>query len=314
MNELGEKGRPFFFVIDFLGENPVIMLPDELDENDVEIEIPGFSNQKGKTNKTVQFYFNKFPVDFDVYQNAFERVKHSINRGDTFLLNLTFPTKIETDLSLRDIFAFSKAKYKIRFRDQFVVFSPEPFVNTVDNTISTFPMKGTIDAGIPDAVAILMNDTKEIAEHNTIIDLLRNDLSRVAEKVRVKDFRYIENIKTHEKEILQTSSKITGILPDGWQKSLGDMIFSMLPAGSISGAPKLKTLEIIREVEVSPRGFFTGIFGYFDGQDLDTAVMIRFIERTTDGLVFRSGGGITCFSDCKKEYNELIDKVYVPIV
>ena len=87
----------------------------------------------------------------------------------------------------------------------------------------------------------------------------------------------------------------------------------MLPAGSISGAPKKKTLEIIEEAEGYDRGFFTGVFGYFDGRNLDSAVMIRFIERQGDQLVFKSGGGVTSFSECKQEYVELIDKVYVPI-
>jgi len=85
-----------------------------------------------------------------------------------------------------------------------------------------------------------------------------------------------------------------------------------LPAGSVSGAPKHKTLEIIKKAENYERGYFTGVCGYFDGKNLDSCVMIRFIEQK-NGLVFKSGGGITANSIAQNEYQELINKVYVPI-
>ena len=86
---------------------------------------------------------------------------------------------------------------------------------------------------------------------------------------------------------------------------------SMLPAGSISGAPKKKTVEIITEAEGYDRGYYTGVFGCFDGENLDSAVMIRFIEKQESGeLLFKSGGGLTVYSDPDSEYREMIDKVY----
>jgi len=94
---------------------------------------------------------------------------------------------------------------------------------------------------------------------------------------------------------------------------LGDILFSLLPAGSISGAPKAKTLEIINQAEGYNRGFYTGICGWFDGENFDSAVMIRFIEQNGENLIFKSGGGITAQSELTKEYEELIQKVYVPI-
>jgi len=87
----------------------------------------------------------------------------------------------------------------------------------------------------------------------------------------------------------------------------------LLPAGSITGAPKPKTMEIIDQAEGYERGFYTGICGCFDGENLDSAVMIRFIEQEGEQLIFKSGGGITSQSDLNKEYEELIQKVYVPI-
>jgi para-aminobenzoate synthetase component 1 len=108
---------------------------------------------------------------------------------------------------------------------------------------------------------------------------------------------------------LQVSSEITGELPATYLSGLGDILFKMLPAGSVSGAPKQLTLAIIRQAEQEPRGYYTGVFGYFDGKELDSAVMIRFIEENNGKKYFRSGGGITVFSDPQKEYNEVIDKI-----
>jgi para-aminobenzoate synthetase component 1 len=87
----------------------------------------------------------------------------------------------------------------------------------------------------------------------------------------------------------------------------------MLPAGSVTGAPKLETVRIIKESENYERGWYTGIFGVFDGKSLDSGVMIRFIEKKGNDFYFKSGGGITYMSDPLKEYEELITKVYVPV-
>ncbi len=313
MNEYGLDKIPFVFLIDFDKQKLAIFRIEELEKNNIWISIPEFSNKKNSKEK-IDFEFKKFPIDFDHYQHAYEIVRSAIKRGDTFLLNLTFPTNLKTNLSLDKIFEHSTAKYKLKFKNQFVVFSPEPFIQIKENKISSYPMKGTMDASIKNAEKKLMEDIKEVSEHNTIVDLIRNDLSMVAKNVKVEKFRYIEKIKTHEKELLQTSSEISGELPANWQETLGDIIFKILPAGSISGAPKKKTIEIIREAEGYDRGYFTGVFGYFDGTNLDSAVMIRFIEKQGEDFIFKSGGGITYFSDCEQEYRELIDKVYVPII
>ncbi len=113
--------------------------------------------------------------------------------------------------------------------------------------------------------------------------------------------------------LLQVSSEISGVLENNWHERIGDILLSLLPAGSISGAPKRKTIEIIKTVEDYHRGFFTGVFGYFDGNQLDSAVMIRFIEKSGDQLIYKSGGGITIDSDVTREYEEMLEKVYVPV-
>jgi para-aminobenzoate synthetase component 1 len=174
-------------------------------------------------------------------------------------------------------------------------------------------MKGTIDASLTDAENVILSDEKELSEHVTIVDLIRNDLSAVAKNVDVNRFRYVEKIETSQKDLLQVSSEIVGDLSGDYASGIGSILVSLLPAGSVSGAPKKKTLQIIREAEKERRGYYTGVFGYFDGINLDSAVMIRFIEQEGEQFYYRSGGGITAQSEAEKEYQEVIDKIYVPV-
>ena len=164
-----------------------------------------------------------------------------------------------------------------------------------------------------DARRLVMNDRKEAAEHATIVDLIRNDLSMVSEQVTVTRYRFCDCLETNKGPILQTSSEICGVLPEDYLSHIGDIVFRLLPAGSITGAPKPKTMEIIAEAENYERGFYTGVMGYFDGRNLDSAVMIRFIEQENGHLYFKAGGGITSKSALESEYNEVIQKIYVPI-
>ena len=209
----------------------------------------------------------------------------------------------------------------------FVCFSPETFVRIKGGRIYSYPMKGTLDASLPNAEKLLMEDRKEAAEHATIVDLIRNDLSRVAEDVRVDKYRYIDVLHTNKGNILQTSSEISGRLPEDYPHHLGEILDAQLPAGSITGAPKDKTMQIIQEAEGYDRSFYTGIMGIYDQGELNSAVMIRFVEeeaspsKTEKGknpevsreLYFKAGGGITSKSDCRKEYEEVIQKIYLPI-
>ena len=317
MNRYGAAKTPFLFIIDFEGAEAYIKKLSEVDPQEIQYDIRGKQNaptihSKLGINKAITF--TKNPMPYGQYQQAFDQVLENINFGNSYLLNLSALTPIETNLSLQEIFAHSKATYKLWFRDQWVVFSPEIFIQIEEGNISSYPMKGTIDAAIPNAEAIILADPKETAEHNTIVDLIRNDLSTVAKNVRVERFRYIDTLQTLDKTLLQVSSKIVGDLPTDYAHKIGELIFKLLPAGSISGAPKKKTIEIIKATENYERGFYTGIVGIFDGQNLDSGVMIRFIERIDDQLYFKSGGGITTFSQAEAEYQELIDKVYVPIV
>lgn len=312
MNQMGAEGRSFVFLIDFDFEKPLIF--DCADSSKLLWKTPEFSNSNshGKDAPS-EIQWDIYPVDFKEYERAFSVVQNHIHNGDTYLLNLTMPSRVETNLSLGEMFHLSNAPYKIWLKDQFVCFSPEKFIRIQDGIISSFPMKGTIDANIRDAEQKLLNDKKEVAEHHTIVDLIRNDLSIVATNVKVKQLMYIDRIYTNRADLLQMSSQISGNLPHNYQQSIGSIVSKLLPAGSICGAPKAKTVEIIKNTELQDRGYFTGIFGVFDGINLDSCVLIRYMEQDTNQLTFKSGGGITFLSDCLSEYNELIQKVYVPI-
>ena len=315
-----------FFLIDFEGN---IFIEEVKNLKNIYFSFPSLTYPLIHSFTHQPIYLKKHPIPFERYKKAFDEVIEEIKKGNTYLLNLTFPTKIETNLNLLEIYKIAKAPFKLYFKDQFVCFSPERFVKIKNNRIYTYPMKGTIEASIPNAKEKILSNIKEMAEHTMVVDLLRNDLGIIGKSVRVNKFRFVDKIKAGEKELLQVSSEIEATLPNNWSKNWLELILQMLPAGSISGTPKKKTVEIIKKVEGYQRGYYTGIFGITDEKTfLDSAVIIRYIERDEKremrkiphpssliphSYIYKSGGGITIDSEAKKEYKELIDKVYIPI-
>jgi len=312
MNRLGQEKVPFLFMVDFEMMNPLIIKLNEVDPKEILYSIQGFTNSNINSPKGL-VSMEKSPGSLLDYKKKFDMVLGHLEYGDTFLTNLTVKTEVKLGSSLYDIFSQSEAKYKLLFKNQFLVFSPETFVQIKEGKIYAYPMKGTIDASIKNAKEKILSDKKELAEHVTIVDLIRNDLSQVASHVVVTRFRYLDEVRTWKKNLLQVSSEVCGELDADYANYLGSILLKLLPAGSVSGAPKPKTLEIIKAVEGEIRGYYTGVFGYFNGNDLDSGVMIRFIENREGKYFYRSGGGITTQSDVEAEYQETIDKVYVPV-
>ena len=331
-NKIGKERNPTLFIIDYQKEYyHIYNLEDLLNnkDNNILFEIADMSNisnikdkQKQKTQNNI-YDVEQNPISFNTYKEKFDTILNHIKDGNSYLLNLTQPTilKSKKKLDLKEIFYNNQAPFKLYFSDDnisFVCNSPEEFVSISNNTIYTYPMKGTIE--IKDDKKLkkdinyykdkLLNNPKEIAEHTMIVDLLRNDLGKIGSQVRVEDFRYISKIKAGKKELLQTSSKISAKLNKNWQDRLGDILDSLLPAGSITGTPKSSTMKIIEEIEGYDRGYFSGIFGYFDGKSLKSAVMIRYIEQDKNSTIYKSGGGITCDSKVEEEYQEMLDKIY----
>jgi len=311
---LAAQQKAFLFVADFECTE-FLVVENPLQQTEVLFDIPSASNVNKDFFHAEDKCFTFQPETFERYSQRFDIVEKGLRRGDSFLTNLTVKTPVRGALSLKEIFMMTDACYSLYVPNRFVCFSPECFVTiSSDGQISTHPMKGTIDASIPHAREIILADKKESAEHATVVDLLRNDLSMFAEKVRVERYRYVTELHTNRAHILQTSSEIVGQLPTDWRNHLGQILTSMLPAGSVSGAPKPRTVQLIKEAEGEPRGFYAGVFGYFDGQTLDSGVIIRYIEQDSEGRKFyRSGGGITAMSNARNEYDEVMEKIYLPV-
>ncbi len=314
MDSYGASRRPFLFVISYDAQRAYVWPADAI-PGGVAFQLPSTSRVPPVVPLPEQIGFDvEAPTPQD-YARAFHHVHEEICAGNSYLLNLCARSRLRTNLRLRDFFHHASAPYKLLVEgseEKFCCFSPEPFVLIHAGEISSYPMKGTISADLPDAEHRLLADEKERCEHATIVDLIRNDLSRVSTRVHVPRYRYVERVETARKSIFQTSSEVRGSLPEGWEQQLGSMLAQLLPAGSISGAPKRKTCEIIAEAERMERGFYTGVFGYFDGTALESAVCIRFVEQQGEELFYKSGGGITAMSELQSEYEELVSKVYVP--
>ena len=313
MDRLSAEETPFLFIIDFMAEQVNVFQEHEILENGIQVQFRNFSKSRKNAKTDQELILKAFPETLQEYETGFNLVQKNLKLGNSYLTNYTRKTKIETNLSLEEIFYISEAKYKVLYRDQFVCFSPETFVEIKNGRIYTHPMKRTNDAAVENAVQELKNSAKEKAEHYTVVDLLRNDLSMVADNVRVDEFQRIDLIRTRQKNLYAMSSEISGDVKPEFQKKTGSLIKKLLPAGSILGAPKPKTLEIILESEGYGRGFYTGICGWFDGENLDSCVMIRFIENEDGEYFFKSGGGITHMSKLEDEYEEMKNKIYVPI-
>ncbi|WP_447639802.1 MULTISPECIES: aminodeoxychorismate synthase component I [Chitinophagaceae] len=313
MDKWFAQGKPFFFLLDYRVENGDCVLLEDIYPNEIQYVTPIGNNIVCESIPDKNLVFQKSPESFETYKKKFDQVKNVIQQGDSYLLNLTCATPIQTNYSLQELFHTGQSKYKLYYKDRFTHFSPETFITIKEQNIATFPMKGTIDASLDNAEQTILNDQKEKTEQYIITDLLRNDLSIVANNVEVKKFRYLDRIETNHKPLYQVSTHIEGTIKPEWQQSAGSIFSRLLPAGSICGAPKKKTLESIEDIEDYQRHFYTGVWGIFDGQQLDSCVIIRIIEKQQGQFVFMSGGGITTSSAAEKEYQEMIDKIYVPI-
>lgn len=314
MNNLAMQGVPFLFIIDYEGKHAMVEPESEVNANELRYCFNGKGNATQTAypaNKGIEWRIEP-PTEAE-YQHSFNIVRNAMLAGNSYLANLTCRIGLRTNLSLTDLYNAAEARYRLWMKDKLVCFSPETFVKIAQGEISSYPMKGTAEDLSPSSTEQLLANEKEAAEHATIVDLIRNDLSMVAYDVHVERYRYVERLNTHRGPLLQTSSEIRGRLMPHLMQRPGDVIFSQLPAGSITGAPKKKTVEIIAEAENYHRDFYTGVMGRWDNGELDSAVMIRFIDQCHGKLFFKAGGGITAKSNWKDEYHEVIEKVYAPI-
>jgi anthranilate/para-aminobenzoate synthase component I len=197
-------------------------------------------------------------MSFEEYRRGFDIVHCHLHGGNSFLVNYTCATPVDTDLTLRQVFDHARAPYRLWVNDSFVVFSPEIFVRITDGFIYSHPMKGTMDATLPDARERLLADPKEIAEHVMLMDLGRNDVGRVADigSVKITENMIIERYS----HVMHIVSSVEGRLREGMSNL--DVLRATFPAGTLSGAAKVRAMEIIDELEPSKRGIYGGAVGY----------------------------------------------------
>ncbi len=251
------------------------------------------------------------------YAHAFDRVKNYILEGDCYQVNLAqrFSAQAKGDgwlayKKLREISPAPFMAYMQLPHLEVLSASPERFLQVVGQHVETRPIKGTrprSDDAIEDAKQAieLQNSLKDRAENLMIVDLLRNDIGKNCEigSVKAEKLFQLQSFAN----VHHLVSIVTGKLAQG--KSALDLLRGCFPGGSITGAPKLRAMQIIDELEPSPRGLYCGAIGYigFDG-NMDTNIAIRTAVYTQNEVSFYAGGGIVADSTMEKEYIETLDK------
>ncbi len=257
------------------------------------------------------------------YINAINQIKEYIRAGDTYQTNLTqqFRAKLTNDLNAQIIFHRLRnnhpapfASFLKRKKDYVVSISPERFFKTENSKnhrkISTSPIKGTRPRGknLAEDSQLkkdLLGSQKDRAENTMIVDLLRNDLGRISEFGSV-NVEKLCDLETHP-SIFHLVSTISGNLRE--KATISDLIKATFPCGSITGCPKIRTMEIINELETANRGLSMGAIGYCDfDNSVDLSVAIRTMVIRDQEAIFNVGGGIVIDSDAYEEYQESLDK------
>ena len=251
----------------------------------------------------------------DGYAQAFQKIKHYLKEGDCYQVNLTqrFSAMCEGNTwqayqALREINAAPFSAY-LNFPDvKILSSSPERFLKLTGRHVETKPIKGTRprksdeienDAQILD----LKSNPKDRAENVMIVDLLRNDISKVCQKVRAPKLFEIESYST----VHHLVSTVTGELKANHHAL--DLLQHCFPGGSITGAPKIRAMQVIEELEPNRRGVYCGAMGYIDfNGNMDTNIAIRTLVQSHDTIRFWAGGGIVNDSKVEDEYQESFDK------
>ena len=253
----------------------------------------------------------------DEYCSMVEKAKHYIHEGDVFQIVLS--NRIEADIegilldTYRALRMTNPSPYMFYFSSDDIEIagaSPETLVKLENGVLHTFPLAGTRPRGNTDEEDLalekeLLADEKELAEHNMLVDLGRNDIGRISKIGSVEVEKYM-NIERYS-HVMHIGSTVRGIIRD--DKDALDAVDSILPAGTLSGAPKLRACELICELENNKRGIYGGAIGYIDFTgNLDTCIAIRLAFAKNGKVFVRSGAGIVADSIPENEYQECINK------
>ena len=257
----------------------------------------------------------KFPEE--KYSEMVEKARHYIREGDIFQVVLSNPMRAKATGSLFDTYRVLRASnpspYMFYFSSDDIELagaSPETLAKLENGTLSTFPLAGTRPRGKTKEEdraleADLLQDEKELAEHNMLVDLGRNDIGKISKigTVKVEKYLCVERFS----HVMHLGSTVTGIIRD--DKDAIDAVDSILPAGTLSGAPKFRACQIIEELEQSKRGIYGGAIGYLDfAGNLDTCIAIRLVYKKNGEICIRSGAGIVADSVPEKEFQECCNK------
>ncbi|MCM1364229.1 MAG: chorismate-binding protein [Faecalibacterium sp.] len=251
------------------------------------------------------------------YCGMVDRVKHHIVEGDIFQLVLSNRLEAEFEGSLfntyRVLRSLNPSPYMFYFSGsdmEVAGASPETLVKLENGVLHTFPLAGTRPRGKTEKEDIelekgLLEDEKELAEHNMLVDLGRNDLGKISKfgTVEVEKYHVIQRYS----HVMHIGSTVKGEIADGFDAL--DAVNAVLPAGTLSGAPKIKACQLINDLEDNKRGIYGGAIGYIDfAGNLDTCIAIRIAYKKNGKVFVRSGAGIVADSVPEKEYRECINK------
>ena len=269
-------------------------------------------DHKGKLLGEPQPLFNK-----DEFCDMVQKAKHYIHEGDIFQIVLSNRLAAPFEGSLLDTYRYLRtinpSPYMFYFSGTDVEVagaSPETLVNLKNGVLHTFPLAGTRPRGRTEAEdkaleRDLLQDEKELAEHNMLVDLGRNDLGKISKfgTVEVEKLHSIERFS----HVMHIGSTVRGKIRD--DKDALDAVEAVLPAGTLSGAPKIRACQLIGQLEKNKRGIYGGAIGYIDfSGNMDTCIAIRIAYKKNGKVFVRSGAGIVYDSVPEKEYEETLNK------
>jgi para-aminobenzoate synthetase component I len=297
-----------FFVSSMLYEREFIKFESLLDQLII-------LEKKQNHNNASDFKINC--ISFEDYQKMFNKAQNYILQGDIYQINYSIKYSAKNTLDIMQLFHEIRTKspapygaYLNYFGFQIICNSPELFFKKQNNVIHTKPIKGTIKRGDSPELDLkmknsLLDSNKDQAELVMITDLERNDLNRICEvnTVKVDTLRAIKAYKY----LYHTLSRIKGKLKKNYK--LFEIMKHLFPGGSITGAPKIRAMEIIHQLEPSPRGPYTGCIGFVSANnDMVFNIAIRSLYTYEDNIIFHSGGALVADSDAQKEYDECMLK------
>ncbi len=268
--------------------------------------------KKGRMTGDFRYLFNK-----EQYCSMVEKAKRYIYEGDIFQVVLSNRIDADFEGSLLDTYrvlrSTNPSPYMFYFSSddmEVAGSSPETLVKLEDGVLHTFPLAGTRPRGATDEEdkrleRELLADEKELSEHNMLVDLGRNDLGKISEFGSVEVERYMQILRFSH--VMHIGSTVRGKIRSDLHAL--DAVDAVLPAGTLSGAPKIRACEIINELENNKRGIYGGAVGYIDfGGNLDVCIAIRLCFKKNGRVFVRSGAGIVADSVPENEFNECINK------